>query len=59
MLSPEADTILGLVSSSKAGRRELVLACEADQMNHTSVLVPDADCEGPSCSYRPVDKAYT
>ena len=55
MLSPEADTI-GLVSSSKAGGRELVSVCEADGMNlHTSVHVPDADCKGPSCSYHPVD----
>ena len=29
--------------------------CEADGMNHTSLHVPDADCEGSSCSYRPVD----
>ena len=54
MPSREADTI-GLVSSSKAGRRGLVSVCEADWMNHTSVHVPDVDCEGPSCSYRPVD----
>ena len=53
--SPEADHTIGRASLPEAERRGLVSECEADGMNHTSVHVPDVDCEGPSCSYRPVD----